>query len=297
MVHYFSRRAYDAAQKTFTNNPASVTRYGRSQIVAGGGEQGNLTDQDTWLAEVSADAGAGDIVIYIHGYNTRRVDMFARHRTIERALANEGFACAVVSFDWPSNGNIVDYKSDRADAKTVAPFFVRDGVTLLRQIVPARRLHVIAHSMGAYLLLRALSEQGEDVQLGEVLFVAADVERRWMQDAAWGGLVMGHHCVRLSSYCNAHDEVLNLAEFPFLPGGERAGRVGLPPKAPPNHANISCTARYVKAVDDKTDFVSHRWYFDDARFWKDAALTLAGTAAAACPTRRAVAGGGQELVP
>jgi hypothetical protein len=71
----------------------------------------------------------------------------------------------------------------------------------------------------------------------------------------------------------------------------------LPPSIPSNHQDLDCAARYVAQVADKTVQRSHRWYFSDDGFYRDAALTLAGTAASAMPTRGIKSNGDQELLP
>ena len=67
---------------------------------------------DSWAKEVMAAAktgtnaanGAiqGDIVIYVHGFNTPTNTMLERHRLIRKGLEGQGYKGTVVSFDWPS---------------------------------------------------------------------------------------------------------------------------------------------------------------------------------------------------
>lgn len=295
MIHFFSRRAYNPSTHTFSNNPATLTRYFRNQPTAGGAGHDSRVDLASWIAEVLDSAETPDILIYVHGFNTSHREMLDRHRIIADRMAASGYRGAVVSFDWPSNGSVFAYPADRANAKTVAPFLVADGIFALRQAAPGHRLHILAHSMGAYLVVRGFSEHGGNWRVGEVLFVAADVERRFMANGAWAALVMARHCKRLTNYYNIHDEVLDLPKL-LLMGGERAGRVGLTPPIPANHQDLYCAAQYEANVADKSHFNSHRWYFADDGFYRDVALTVAGTAAAAMPTRRPTDKGGLALL-
>ena len=177
MINFFSRRAYSPTTHTFSKNPAALTRYGRYQVLADGTEQGSLIDRATWIAQVLASAQTPDILIYVHGYNTDHRDMLDRHRIIADRLTAEGFRGAVVSFDWPSDGRAPHYTQDRNDAKAVAEHFVTDGVLALRQAAPGHRLHVIAHSMGAYLTLRGFSGIGGSWKVNQVL----SLRRTWIR--------------------------------------------------------------------------------------------------------------------
>lgn len=296
MIHFFSRRAFDTKTGTFTANPAVKTRYVRNETAPGGAGHGSIIDRDTWLAEVVAAAATPDILIHVHGYNIEHAEMLARHRTVAAGLKAQGFDGAVVSFDWPSDGSALRYNRDRSDAKTVAEFCVTDGIFALQQAAPNHRIHVLAHSMGAYLTLRGFSGIGGNWRVGQVLFVAADVDRDWMRKGAWGALVMDKHCTRLTNYFNIHDEVLNLSRG-FVNGGrDRAGLSGLPASIPASHCDLYCAEQFETKVADKSDFNSHRWFFEDQGFYRDAALTLAGQAADAMPTRQPTDTGGLALL-
>ena len=117
-----------------------------------------------------------------------------------------------------------------------------------------------------------------------------------MVKGAWGALVMAKRCDRLTNYFNVHDEVLSLSKG-FVNGGrERAGRAGLPDPVPANHQDLYCARQFETKVANKSDFNSHRWYFADDGFFRDAALTISGTAAAAMPTRQPTDQGGLALL-
>ena len=78
-----------------------------------------------WCDAVSEQASSGtrntqttgDIVFYVHGYNNSQGTVLERQRKLQRGLERNGFDGVVVSFDWPSADNVLNYLEDRHDAK------------------------------------------------------------------------------------------------------------------------------------------------------------------------------------
>ncbi len=76
----------------------------------------HATPRRAWLDAVLRDAAGGgqgadregDILFYVHGFNTPQATVLARHRLIRRALGRQGYTGAVVSFDWPAARMITD---------------------------------------------------------------------------------------------------------------------------------------------------------------------------------------------
>jgi esterase/lipase superfamily enzyme len=64
---------------------------------------------------------------------------------------------AFVGFSWSSNGKVVDYLSDRADALRAAPALA-NLIGYIRTQNPNAKIHIIAHSMGNYLICHMLGE-------------------------------------------------------------------------------------------------------------------------------------------
>lgn len=290
MVLFFSRRTYNAATSKFTKNPAALTRY---VMLNAAGSGGIISHQD-WLAQVMAASQTGEVLIFVHGFNTSQSLMLERHGRIEAGLRAHGYRGAVVSFDWPSQGNIAGYGIDRNHAKQVARHLVPDGVLPILNQAPGVRVHVLAHSMGAYLTLRAFSGEGEAAgaapwRADQVLFVAGDVEASALRSGAWGALVMELRCARLTNYYSVADKVLQLSEGILHGGEDRAGQAGLPDAPPGNAVDVYTTQQFrdhvPQARQGELEF-SHIWLYEDAGFLRDAALTVAGTPDGVMPTRR-----------
>jgi len=168
----------------------------------------------------------------------------------------------------------------------------------LLNLSPRPNLHLLCHSMGAYLTLRAFAGVGDSGAPGttpwgvnEVAFVAADADKSWMELGAWGSLVMDRRSTRLTNYYSTFDRVLDLAEN-IIHGAERAGRDGMPPAIPAGFEDVYCGEQYKQNVPDsqKTLRGSHNWYFDDSGFYADLKLTLEGAGPLNRPTRRPTVG-------
>ena len=293
MALFLTRRTYSSRLKRFTNRVADVTRYVKLTRGAGGRFEGGIIAMDDWLDQVALAANGCGVVIYVHGFNTDQHEMLVRTGMIEDGLAAAGFRGAVVAFDWPSQGQVTAYNPDLAAARASAPHLVPDGVRPLVARLGAQPLHLLCHSMGCYLTLRARSGVGEvpgapSVQLDEVIFAAGDVEAELLRRGAGGALVMQHRCNRFTNFYSVADRVLQFSGA--LNGGrQRAGVVGLPDPAGDNAVDVYTTAQFRKHVPgiDQDDYIlSHNWYYANTGFYQDVALTLAGTPDAQMPTRR-----------
>jgi len=63
---------------------------------------------------------------------------------------------AFVGFSWPSNGKVLEYLSDRAEAVQTSPI-LSNLIGYIRAKNPKAEIHIIAHSMGNYLTCNMLS--------------------------------------------------------------------------------------------------------------------------------------------
>lgn len=288
MALYFSRRSYNAQTRKFTNNAASVTRYVQMTSSTSGG----IISQADWLQQVRQAGGTREVLIYVHGFNTSQSDMLDRLGKIENGLQANGFRGAVVAYDWPSDGVLDAYDRDRTDAKRVAPHLVGDGMLPLLGMSPRPKVHILAHSMGALVVLRAFSDFGDSAGGGwaadQVMFASGDVDSAWLEKGAWGGLVLDRRAARFTNYYSGRDRVLSIPGELFNKGRPRAGQAGMPPLVTDGHWDIYCNEQYVRDVpsSDQTLTYSHRWWFDNDGFYKDVALTVAGRDATTMPTRR-----------
>ncbi len=307
MAIFFSRRTYNASKDKFRKNPSAITRY---VSITGtkpgtGGWKDAMFSQSDWL-DIVKDAGAAKgVMIYVHGFNTDQDEMLDRMEKIENGLRVQGFEGAVIGYDWPSDGTVFAYKKDKADAKTVAPFLVSDGIVPLLSISPRPKIHLLAHSMGAYVVLRGFSDFGDSVGPGsggwkveDVTFASADIDQTWLEKGAWASLVLKHRAKRFTNYYSREDLVLDVSEKIQNGGRERSGRDGMPALVAPGHVDVRCDAQYLRDVkpSKQTQVFSHRWWFENEGYFADLNAVIEGKDAASIATRRAIAGtSDQEL--
>ncbi|MES0863103.1 alpha/beta fold hydrolase [Ruegeria sp. SCPT10] len=307
MALFFSRRTYNAQKKKFTLKPAAKTRYVHiTQKTADGRiRKGGIIKKAKWLNLVQQQGGDSAVLIYVHGFNTSQKDMLDRLDKIEKSVRANGYKGAVVAFDWPSDGSLHTYDSDRADAKAVAPHLVGDGMLPLLGMSPKPKVHILAHSMGALVVLRAFSDFGDSAGPGnkiwsadQITFASGDVDADWLEKGAWGDLVLKKRSKRFTNYYSGKDKVLALSGGLVNGGRERVGRVGMPKLTSKGHWDIYCEEQYKRDVPkgQRKMAKSHRWWFDSKGFYKDLSLTIDGHDAKTMPTRHKTNIGDQLLL-
>ncbi|RVT93960.1 alpha/beta hydrolase [Sphingomonas crocodyli] len=110
--------------------------------------------------------GCVHTVIFIHGFNVSFEDALKSAALLSDSLEFEGKKLNVVLFSWPSDGKaipLMSYYSDRDDARVTAPALARLYLRLWDFISQmktdeycGRALHILAHSMGNYVLRNGL---------------------------------------------------------------------------------------------------------------------------------------------
>lgn len=252
--------------------------------------------KSAWFARVQDKAksgvldgmASGDVVIHVHGFNNSPEAMLARHRRIRAGLEAHGFHGAVVSFDWPSADSALNYLEDRTDAKLTALRLVDEGISAFAALQrPDCRInvHLLAHSMGAYVLREAFDDADDrpgvaahSWTVSQVMLVAADIGADSLQTGNPKTSSLYRHCIRLTNYYNPYDDVLTLSNIKRIGVAPRAGRIGLPANVPDKAVNIYCGEYYNRRKGDFGGGPSeaHTWYFDDHRFLEDVVLTVRG---------------------
>jgi len=249
-----------------------------------------------WVGDVLAEAQAGkghDIVFLVHGYNNSVADAYRLHAQVRLALQQQNYPCTIISFDWPSGTNALAYLYDEHMAKLTAFALVSEGIQLFSDTFKPgcpTKLHVVAHSMGTYVVQLALEDALTTTlghtgwSIGQVALLAADLASNSLvpEAAASGGLYK--YASRITNYFNGNDEVLAISNAKRLGLAPRAGRVGVPIATPDKLIDVDCSDRYLQAttVDDIATHmppdatVCHSWYFYDPRVMADLATVLAG---------------------
>jgi esterase/lipase superfamily enzyme len=122
-------------------------------------------------------ANGGEAVIFVHGYNNNFAEGVYRVAQFAHDLKLPG---AVVHYAWPSAAEPLGYAFDRDSA-----LFARDGLESLMHEVSeagAKRILLVAHSMGAALTMEALRQtsiRGDTKTLnliGGVILISPDID-------------------------------------------------------------------------------------------------------------------------
>jgi len=123
------------------------------------------------------DRGHRDVIVFVHGYNTRHAEGIYRLAQLAHDLKLPGVA---VHYAWPSAGEPLVYAYDRDSA-----LFARDGLEALLTEVAATgpdRIILIAHSMGSLLTMEtlrqiAIGRRGDLMgRIGGVVLISPDVD-------------------------------------------------------------------------------------------------------------------------
>jgi esterase/lipase superfamily enzyme len=126
--------------------------------------------------------------IFIHGFRTSFDDAAYRTAQIAYDLNFEGVP---IMYSWPSRDNLFAYATDRSTAdwswKHLQYFVER-----VARESGARRIHLIAHSMGNQLLVNALDGLGRQPEIkplfDNVVMAAPDVDAKTFTERNWAGI-------------------------------------------------------------------------------------------------------------
>lgn len=165
-------------------------------------------DSSRFVQRVAADLAltrSRDILVFVHGFNVTFEDAVLRAAQI---TADIGFDGVVVLYDWPSAGSVSQYVRDLQEARNAGFFLLRtlDGV------VPAAqpdRVHLLAHSMGAEVVARAvtLAPPGDSApHLAQVALAAPDFDARVFRRDVFPALRA--HARRVTLYASSDDDAL-----------------------------------------------------------------------------------------
>lgn len=116
-------------------------------------------------------------LVFVHGYKTTFDNALYRTAQITYDLKFDG---AAFLYSWPSGGTLQGYTYDRESAGQAEPYF-REFLETVVNDTGARKVSIVAHSMGNQLLLRVLQDlkrsMPEGVKISQLILAAPDVDR------------------------------------------------------------------------------------------------------------------------
>lgn len=210
------------------------------------------------------------VLVYVHGFYTGFETAALRTAQLKH---DAQFGCTAVAFSWSSVGKASGYMRDLQ--------FSDDAVPLLSDFLrglAARglRVHIVAHSMGTRLILKALTQQSG--AFGEVLLFAGDISADPQDDEFQRLATIVQPLVqRLTIYAASDDAALAVSRT--LHGGRR--RLGREPKSDLRYrANGPHPIDVIDASEAPGDIVGHDYFALAFEVVDDMGLTLAGVSTA-----------------
>jgi esterase/lipase superfamily enzyme len=165
------------------------------------------------LSQQLANSEDGTSLLFIHGYNVSFED--ALFRTAQLAVDLK-FHGAPISFSWPSYADPVKYTFDEQNAEVSIPA-LREFLEDLATRSGAKRIHIVAHSMGNRVLagaLRAMSpdaRQRNKAMFREIVLAAPDIDSRVFQSQVLPHIQENtEHC---TLYASSNDRALMLSRY------------------------------------------------------------------------------------
>ncbi len=229
-----------------------------------------------------------DTVVFIHGYNVSFKEALTAAARLKLNLGRDagGPGVNVVLFSWPSDGSMMPflaYANDRQDAAASGPAFARGFLKLADflygstpQEACTQRIHLVAHSMGNYVLRHAVREieaqsSGQSPRIfDQVFLMAADEDDDAFEHDHKLGL-LPRLAKRVNVYFNNEDRAMAVSDK-TKGNPDRLGDDGprVPRGIPGKVSLIDCT-QVIGGV------VEHSYYLDSPRFVADMQRVLVGT--------------------
>ncbi|MGJ0508836.1 MAG: alpha/beta hydrolase [Methylocystis sp.] len=214
-------------------------------------------DPSEWNALIDA-VKPHEALIFVHGFNNSFQASVFRLAQISFDL---GYTGLPVLFSWASRGAVADYEYDRNSALLARDAFIQ-LLDNLQKKHGISKVHVLAHSMGNFLVLDALANRSSMPRsLGHLIMAAPDIDRNeFTQDVP---KIKGM-CKGLTLYASSKDHALALS-MKIAGGISRAGYV--PPEGPivlPGVETLDVTALGAELFDlNHSTFAEARPLIDD----------------------------------
>lgn len=257
----------------------------RNAINADSSKLGSKTLFDNLRADMQSSCR--DTVVFVHGYNVTFKEALQSAARIHANFTtlNQGAGVNVLCFSWPSDGSMMPwfaYSNDRRDAAASGPAFAR-GILKLRDFMQGltdqqncgQKIHLIAHSMGNYVMRHALQEMraqtGDRLPriFDQVFLMAADED-----DDAFEY----DHKLRLlprlarhvNVYFNRGDTAMSISDA-TKGNPDRLGDDG--PRAP---FTVPAKVTQIDCSEVVTGMIEHSYFLDEPRVVSDMAQVLSG---------------------
>jgi len=204
------------------------------------------------IVEDQSNEDQKHVSVFVHGFNVSWTDAVTRYDQIKADLFDRRDLGQPILFTWPSNGSAAGYLPDREDARGSAEALAQEFTDLYTYLSGMQRLivrtqdpakacrakvSVIAHSMGNYVVQKALAVAAKRLNSPQLLtlitqlaMIAADVDNDLFQKDKpldGDGSLMANVCYRIAALYTGLDQVLGASAGLKHFGTRRLGRSGL----------------------------------------------------------------------
>jgi len=240
--------------------------------------------------QTNMKADVQDTVLFIHGFDYKFNEALVGLGLLRQRLNLGEFKAAnMVVFTWPSDGSMtpfLSYASDRRDAKDSGEAGGRALLQLsdfLNALKPGDfcrgRIHIVAHSMGVYVLRNAIQALIKNLPASpptlfdQVLLIAGDEDYDALE-LDYKLAPLSHLCKRIHVYYNPEDIALDISRT--TKGNPR--RLGS--RGPRNSAAIPDSVVLVDASNvsrwNDSDWDYHHYYIHAPEMASDMAQVFLG---------------------
>lgn len=241
-----------------TRTPANNVMITTLELTSAGGWQTRLG------TAVDSGGSPADVLIFVHGFNNSFSD--AVHRAAQVAY-DAGFKGVTATFDWASRSALAKYTVDQETAERSVPDF-EQFLQRVADSTHARRVAIVAHSMGTRLVSYALRDLAASRQtprkLHQIVFAASDIDsaifvRQYARPVA-------NSAELLTLYASSRDVAITTSKNLV----HDAPRVG---SGPPSVVLVP-GVDYVDASTMDTDLIGHGYFAENKQLIDDIFLVL-----------------------
>lgn len=238
--------------------------------------------KDAFLARISNHPDR-EFVIFVHGYHNAFTDGIRRGATIQADITANA---TVISYTWPSDGELLSYGYDESSIDIAEQNF-KLFMDALTGVVSADRMSIIAHSMGSRLLtkyLAGLPERGirpDDIKFKNIVFAAPDISTTFFKQKEEAPFdpdyPLSVYANQITVYSSKYDRPLGLSQK--LHRDQRLGladktNIYLEPDITAVDASLIDPAKWYQKFSFAT---RHSYVFDKSAGVRDLSLLLSGS--------------------
>lgn len=209
-----------------------------------------------------AQTGEEAVLVFVHGYNVAFEEAARRTAQIAYDLSFDGVPAF---YSWPSNGDLLDYTADEADVQWSIPHLK----TFLEDLVVesnAKKVHLIAHSMGNRALtaaLQSIAAEHDEPLFNQVILTAPDIDAEvFARDVV---PAIRPSADRITLYASSKDRAIDISND--LHGYPRAGESG-------EHLVVMEGLDTIDASQVDTDLLGHTYFAQTRVLLSDLYLLL-----------------------